>query len=284
MTFLLLLIGVVLGSFLNVVAMRYDPDKFLFSPSRIGGRSHCVHCKRNLRWFELVPIVSYLIQWGRCRRCEARLSPQYFLAETLAVIIFVGVPYRIAYIGASSGAWGSELVAAICFTAVGLILLLASLIDYKWQMIPDEATVMIAVLGLVVSLTSNTAVSFLGTAVSGISLGDSLVLNRIIALVVVLIIFGGLIAFTRGRGMGMGDLKLVLALALLVGWPDILFATIMAFILGAIYGIGLILTGRSSMKNAVSFGPFLALGLGVLIFAGDSILSGYLNLLGGGGL
>ena len=187
----------------------------------------------------------------------------------------------MAEINTGYGSPGQNIVANICFVGVALFLLLISLIDLKWQIIPDEATIMIALFGLGLTLISGSAVSFLGAGLAGISFWESPIINRLLALLVVLIILGGLIAVTRGQGMGMGDLKLALALALLIGWPDIFFTTITAFILGAIYGVGLIVFQKSSMRSAVPFGPFLALGFLVTFWWGDAIVSAYLGFLSG---
>ena len=74
---ILFVFGLAIGSFLNVVILRYDGEKFLFDAKALGGRSHCMHCGKTLRWFELVPVVSFLVQGGRCRHCGTRLSAQY---------------------------------------------------------------------------------------------------------------------------------------------------------------------------------------------------------------
>lgn len=94
--FVLFVFGLVIGSFLNVVSLRYDGGRFIFDPRVIGGRSHCPHCKKTLRWFELVPLASFLAQGGRCRSCKAKLSIQYPIVELLYGATFVLVPWRAA--------------------------------------------------------------------------------------------------------------------------------------------------------------------------------------------
>lgn len=273
MIFILLTLGAALGSFVNVVAMRYDPNRPLFSLGRIGGRSHCVHCRRALKWWELVPVFSYLFQKGRCRSCRASLNPQYLVAEIVGAIIIVAVPWRINLLWQTGAAHWT----AIVFTVAFFILFLMSLIDWKWQIIPDEIVGIIALLGILSIFFQGPATSFLGPNFEAASSLGLLLLNRAVALLAAIIIFGGLIAATRGRGMGLGDLKLALALSVLVGWPEILFVSVLAFVSGAVYGIILIAQGASSLRSAVPFGPFLAIGSAILLFLGDYILGLYLG-------
>ena len=95
MGIILFFFGAAVGSFINVLATRYDPAAFLFSRRVIGGRSHCPGCGKTLRWFELIPLFSFLVQGGRCRRCKKRLSIQYLIVELLSGLIFVLVPVII---------------------------------------------------------------------------------------------------------------------------------------------------------------------------------------------
>ena len=80
--------GIAIGSFLNVISIRYNPDKFLFSLKNLRGRSHCPHCKKTLRWYELAPLFSFLIQGGRCRGCATKISWQYSIVEFLTGLAF----------------------------------------------------------------------------------------------------------------------------------------------------------------------------------------------------
>src|SRR3989344_2404324 len=95
MNILLFIFGAVLGSFINVLAVRYDPERFIFDSKVIGGRSYCPHCRKTLRWFELVPLMSFLFQRGQCLGCGRRISFQYPLVEIVAGLICVFVPMRL---------------------------------------------------------------------------------------------------------------------------------------------------------------------------------------------
>ena len=145
MLVILFAFGLALGSFLNVVAMRYDGKHFLFSAKLIGGRSQCEQCKKTLRWFELVPLFSFVLQGGRCRRCKARLSIQYPIVELLSGIIFVSVPFAFG-IGAITGA--PLVLLAALWIAVFEALLVMTLIDIRLGVIPDEINIFLGAIGV----------------------------------------------------------------------------------------------------------------------------------------
>jgi prepilin signal peptidase PulO-like enzyme (type II secretory pathway) len=252
------------GSFLNVVATRYDGEHFLLSAKLIGGRSHCEQCKKTLRWYELVPLVSFVLQGGRCRRCKARLSIQYPTVELLSGIIFVSVPLTLG-IGAITGA-PLVLVAAL-WVAVFEALLVMTLIDIRLGIIPDEINIFLAVVGVLLLLVPA-------------PLDATAVLVKIIVALGVGVFFALLIAVTRGKGMGMGDLKLVIPLGLLFGWPEVVLVLMAAFVIGAVVGMIAIACGTNSMKGTLPFGPFLALGAVMAFFWGAPIIGWYLSLLG----
>jgi leader peptidase (prepilin peptidase) / N-methyltransferase len=275
--FILFFLGLAIGSFLNVVALRYDGERFLFSEKAIGGRSHCVQCGATLRWIELIPLVSFVIQGGRCRRCKTRLSIRYPLVELVSALIFVLVPWEI-FRGATGGA---SMAAAfvIAFAAIWVIafelLLVMALIDIQLGIIPDELNIMLAVLGVVAAV-------FGAMTVSGVAWQWGTFLNPFLAALGAGAFFGILIAVTRGKGMGMGDLKLAIPLGLLFGWPQILLVLIAAFVIGACAGLLSIARGRNTMKDTLPFGPFLAAAAVIAFFFGPAIITWYLLLLRAG--
>ena len=260
MLVILFAFGLAIGSFLNVVAMRYDGERFLFSTRLIGGRSQCNHCKKTLRWFELVPLVSFALQGGRCRRCKARLSIQYPIVELLSGIIFVSVPFALG-VGTSVA-----IVIAALWVAVFEALLVMTLIDIRLGIIPDEINIFLGVVGVFLMIFSGGQ--------------ESAAFGKIISALGAGIFFALLIAVTRGKGMGMGDLKLSIPLGLLFGWPDIILVLMAAFVIGAVVGMVAIARGTSSIKGTLPFGPFLALGAVTAFFWGAPIIGWYLSLLG----
>lgn len=257
--------GLAMGSFLNVVATRYDGERFLLSNELIGGRSHCEHCKKTLRWFELVPLVSFIAQGGRCRRCKAQLSVQYPIVELLSGIIFVSVPSALG-VSVIAGA-PITLLVAVLWIAVFEAFLVMTLIDIRLGIIPDEINIFLGAIGILLLLIP-------------VPLAAAAVLPRIISALGAGVFFAVLIAITRGKGMGMGDLKLAIPLGLLFGWPEIVLVLMAAFVFGAVVGVIAIARGTNSMKGTLPFGPFLALGAVTAFFWGASIIDWYLSLLG----
>lgn len=286
---ILFIFGLVIGSFLNVVALRYDGDHFLFDTKMIGGRSHCVQCGKTLRWFELVPLFSFIFQGGKCRRCGARLSLRYPIVELISALIFLFVPTAIIGQTGNFTALPPITVPLVIFSAVWILafeaLLVMALIDIRLGIIPDEINIFLGVLGVVLAIFMGYYFgvanhSFLAPFATIFGLQGNMVLNKIVAA-----LFGGaffwlLIAVTRGKGMGLGDLKLVIPLGLLFGWPDVLFVMIVAFVVGAAAGLLSIARGKKTMKGTLPFGPFLAIGAATIFFWGAPIFNWYIGLLG----
>lgn len=270
-------LGAAIGSFLNVLAVRYDPDKPLFGRHATGGRSHCPHCGKTLRAYELVPFVSFFLQRGRCRSCGARLSIQYVAAEVLAGALFAFAPLALHGFFLTSP-W--ELFFSVLWIAAFSILILLSLIDVRLQIIPDETVIILAVLGaLHISgeILSGTHLSFVRAYAYLFGFMGPLA-SGIVGAFVGAVFFGALIAITRGRGMGVGDMKLAAALGLLFGWPDIGLLVVLSFIVGSAAALVQIARKRRSMKQFLAFGPFLAAGA-VLVFAlGSNILDFYFSI------
>ena len=279
---ILFIFGLAFGSFFNVVAMRYDGERFVFSSKQIGGRSHCPHCKRTLSWFELIPLASFLIQGGHCRTCRTRLSFAYPVTELVTGLIFVLVPWRVSVF---YGVTGSALVAlAALWVAVFCTLLLISQIDLRLGIIPDELTVLLVGLGAAIIFVLQTGVqeplSFLWLPTIGLDASAGIWLSHVVGALVGVGFLGALWLLTKGRGMGMGDVKLALPLGLLLGWPDVIGAFVAAFVIGAVVGVAAIFAKRKTMQSAIPFGPFLALAVLVIFFWGQAIVQAYLRIVG----
>ncbi len=286
---ILFLLGLGFGSFLNVVSFRYKPEQKLFDLKIIGGRSRCPHCKKQLRWYELIPILSFLFQKGKCRHCGHKLSWQYPIVEILSALIFVAVPLQIfnfqfSIFNEFSNYSITQLLITVIWIFIFLLFLLLAIIDFHHYIIPDEINILLAVFGIIlIPLTTynlQLTTSFIGhySLLFG-SLGNIWV-NHIIAAVLAMAFFGLIIAISRGRGMGVGDLKLGGALGLIFGWPDILFVLALSFIVGAAIGIILMLNKTKTMKDIVPFGPFLVIGSALVFFFGFQIVNLYFKFFG----
>lgn len=214
------IIGLCVGSFLNVLADRLPVGETIW-----WGRSHCDFCKKTLRWYELVPLLSYLVQDGRCRRCHKKLSVQYPIVELITGLGFVFLYPSIPMM--------------VLFSAF-LVIFVA---DLKFQIIPDSMVV----------------ISSLAALFFHIGAGQPIIPFLLPALLSALF-FYILWAVTRGRGMGFGDVKLAPVIGLFLGYPGTVIALYIAFLTGAIVGVILIFRRRVSWKSHIAFGPFLVLG------------------------
>lgn len=257
--FFLFILGLVVGSFLNVVAFRYSEEGALFNPVKWGGRSHCLFCSQPLKWYELIPVISFIIQEGRCMVCRRRLSWQYPLVELATGFTFL-LPVYFAYLNSEPYTLTPPpytLFWILIF--LGFILIWA--IDARLSVIPDEINFFLGALGLIL-------VSFTGASWS----------NHLIGASVGLLLLGLIVFLSRGRGMGMGDVKLAAALGLIFGWPNIFVILALAFIFGAAAGITLMAFRKKGMKDAIPFGPFLILGSITVFFFGDFLIQNYFQL------
>lgn len=241
------ILGLAAGSFLNVLALRYREGGRIFTADVISGRSHCPYCQKTLRWYELVPLFSFIIQLGRCRHCHHKITWQYPVVEILSGLTFVVLPWIV-----EPAPLGILIV---------LTLMLITLIDLRLLVIPDQLNWFLVLLGLaplfIPAFDPHLLIPKIGGALFG------------------LVFFGLIIFLSRGRGMGLGDLKMAAALGFLFAWPSILVLVALAFILGGIWAAGVLLLGKKSMKDAVPFGPFLALAGVLVIFFGSVIINKY---------
>ncbi|MDO8557523.1 MAG: prepilin peptidase [Candidatus Jorgensenbacteria bacterium] len=291
----LFIIGSALGSFLNVLSMRYAPERSVFAEKSIGGRSHCMKCKKKLTWFELFPLVSFAVLRGKCRSCGAPLSIQYPIIEFLGGLIAVAVAYYLNsiysvpdFVFASLAApwWHYALLGA--WILVFIILLLVLLIDLKHYVVPNELNVILGVLGIIVvgimwkykNELPLFSTSFLKQYSLFLAPTGNLLLSHVIGAFTAAVFFALLSFASRGQGMGFGDVKLALASGFLLGWPDMALAVVIAFILGGIFGAYLLISGRLSMKDRVPFAPFFVIGIALVFFFGEAILKGYFTLFG----
>jgi prepilin signal peptidase PulO-like enzyme (type II secretory pathway) len=275
----LFVFGASIGSFLNVLGLRYS-EKEGFSRA-MHGRSECPKCKKKLRWYELIPILSFFVQRGRCRGCSKKISWQYPIVEILSGAVFALVPLKLG-----------QGVPAIIWILAFLVLILISIIDLRLGIIPDKLVAFVAFLGILLlgyyQVTGE--YGLVGGKVVGSSIGSyalsfwfgapNIFINYAAGALSSLLLFGGVYAIGKGRAMGFGDVKLATAVGLLMGWPDSFMAMILAFITGAVWGMVLILRRKKGMKDTMPFGPFIVLGVTLVFFFGYHILNGYFAIFG----
>ncbi len=238
---LLFLTGISIGSFLNVLIDRLPKGEDV-----VFGRSRCDYCGKTLRWFELIPLLSYLMQRGRCLRCGKGLSLQYPLVECVTGVLFIlafvygGIPSNDIHFWCRFGA----LLAGLSATVVMVVS------DFKYQILPDSMLIVLLVSGLVVQTPIDIRQMLIHGAV-GITTG---------------LFFYLLWAGTRGKGMGFGDVKLSAVLGAVLGFPQTIIALYTAFLTGAFYGVILMIRRKAGMKSKIPFGPFLLFGAVISIF------------------
>lgn len=238
MAFIVGFFGLFVGSFLNVLIDRLPQGKDVIS-----GRSKCDYCGKTLRWYELIPVISFLSQGAKCRRCHKALSWQYPGIELLTGMVFFTITYRII-----------DLSISLPLLIVAGVFIVITMADFKYQIIPDS---MVIILGI--------AAVWLEFATSGMQVLPVKVGAGIGSFLFFLLLW----IATKGKGMGFGDVKLAFPLGLLLGFPDIVFAIYVAFLTGASAGILLLLSRNKTLKSRIAFGPFLILGaVCVLVFPG----------------
>jgi len=275
---LLFIFGAAIGSFSGVVSDRYREDLPIWDKKIIGGRSRCEFCKKQLSWFELIPFFSFLFQKGKCRACRRWIGWRYLFFETASGLIFISVPFGIKtfYLLPASYYLMSSL-----WISVFSVLFLVSLIDYRLRIIPDEANLILVILGALITYFqpfSETTGSFIGHYAMLFGLRSGAWVNHLSASVIAGLFFAALILITKGRGMGGGDMKLVAAMGLVFGWPDIIFVAVISFVIGSIFGVGAILARKEKLKSRIAFGPFLAVSGLIVFMFGYQITSFYFGL------
>lgn len=267
--FILFFFGAAIGSFLNVLSLRYKEDQKILDLKIIGGRSHCPHCGKQLKWYELLPIFSFIIQLGKCRSCGTRLSFQYPIVEILSGLIFVFVSYSIFQ------SFNPSIFQLIIWLLIFTLFLLLSIIDFRIYIIPDSINLLLAILGIVLIALSANISSFLGHYSLLFGFQNNIWFNHFFAAFIAMFFIGSVIILSRGRGMGWGDFKLVGALGLIFGWPDILMVLFLSFIIGSLFVLPLLISRRKGMKDAVPFGPFLIIAAALTFFFGFQIIDAY---------
>jgi leader peptidase (prepilin peptidase) / N-methyltransferase len=254
---LIFALGLIIGSFLNALEYRIGTKLSITK-----GRSICPKCKKQIAWYDNIPVVSYLFLLGNCRQCKKQISLQYPLIEIITGISFVAVFWKITTSSSllemtsdiSVLAESKTIIGIICLLLAASCLILIALHDAKTSYIVSPAVYVGVVAMLIYRLTSYTGEVSLSSIWSFYN-------PILIATAIPVLLFAGLHFFSRGKWMGAGDIELAVLIGLFAGWPGILPAYYFAFIVGSIWGlIQIYLTKKAKMKSEMPFGPFLAAG------------------------
>lgn len=283
-----------MGSFMNVLIVRYDPERSFFYFPALLGRSRCPQCKKSLNAWELVPIFSFFLLRGKCHGCRGKISVQYPFIEILSGLVFLFVPFTLlTFYGISVEAFFLFLAPLWQYAFIGLwvlaflVFILVAVIDVKYYLIPDELNVLILICGAGVSWVLSQYGTFLAPFseyfVRHYALLFSPPANAFFSHTVGFFVAGAfflfLVLITRGRGMGMGDVKFMAVAGFLFGWPDILIGIFFGFLIGGATSAVLYVRKKKGMKDMIPFGPFLVLGLFALFFFGFWVIDFYFSIL-----
>jgi leader peptidase (prepilin peptidase)/N-methyltransferase len=246
--FIVGLFGALIGSFLNVCIHRLPRGESIVWPG-----SACPGCRRELSWYENIPIFSYAFLRGRCRTCHVPISVRYPVVEALTAAMFALAWWHYG---------PTALLASRVVFGCALIVLFA--IDLEHHLLPNPITLPGIVAGFLFSFFAGPG--WLSSLI-GIVVGGG----------VLFLIAEGYYRVRHEEGLGMGDVKMLAMIGAFLGWPLTLLSLMFASFVGTIIGLALIATGRGTMKYALPFGTFLALGAAVSATVGQKILEWYLG-------
>ena len=234
------LYGIVIGSFLNVCIYRIPKQENIAKV-----RSHCMQCDHQLKWYELIPLFSYLLQGGKCRVCKSKISVQYPLIEGANGILYVFI-FMINGINVDS----------LLYCLLTSTLLVLSVIDFRTYEIPIGINYFILVLGLLRTVLHNTHWA-----------------EHVIGFFAVSVVLYIIIIATKGRGIGGGDMKMMAVCGLFLGWKEI----ILAFLLGCIIGsvVHVIRMRVTKCDHVLALGPYLSIGVFISMLWGAQWISWY---------
>ncbi len=243
--------GLCIGSFLNVCIYRIPESKSIVTPP-----SSCPSCGYRIRYYDNIPIASYLFLRGKCRQCHARISLRYPMVELLTGLFALWVFFRL----------GLSLQALVYFAFIATLLVI-TFIDIDHRIIPD----VISLPGIPVFFLASFAVPSLTykESLMGILLGGGILYA----------VAWTYLFLTKREGMGGGDIKLLAMMGGLIGWKGVFFTIFVSSAIGTVTGLAIMIATRKNMKLAVPFGPFLAMGAVIYIFFGQEMILWYFRLM-----
>lgn len=241
------ILGTIIGSFLNVVVLRYNTGL-----SFVSGRSQCFSCSKKLSWYENIPLFSFIFLGGRCLGCKSKISYQYPLVEFLTGTLFLGVFYEIGF-----------SVLLPLYLIIASLLIVMSVYDLKHKIIPNSFVFLFDGLAFILLLSTHSFSSlFSGSGFYDFFAGP-----------ILFSFFGTLWLVSRGTWMGFGDAKLALGVGWMLGFSGGIFAIISAFWIGAIWSIIILALQklnlsklRLGMKSEIPFAPFIIIALYLQFF------------------
>lgn len=242
-----LIFGLLIGSFLNVCIYRIPKHENITTT-----RSHCTSCGNVIKWYDLIPVISFLLLRGKCRNCGAKISIQYPIIEMIN-----GLLYCLVY-----AVMGLNLKSVLTMALISALIVIA-VIDWRTYEIPFGLNVFIAILGI-----ADIAIKLMDRDYPGI--WDNLIGAVSVSGFLLLLYLA-----TKGRGIGGGDIKLMAAAGLFLGWKNCILAFVIGCVLGSV--IHLIRMKVSGKDHVLAFGPYLAVGILIASLWGEMIVNAYLS-------
>jgi len=242
--------GAIVGSFLNVCILRLPKEESIITPG-----SHCPHCKKSIKFYDNIPLISYLYLKGKCRHCHQPISAQYPFIEGITALISLFLMLT----------FGPSWSYLIYFSFIAALIVI-TVIDLYHQIIPDVISIPGIGVGLISALVLPRITFF--DSLIGILLGGG-------SLFFVATLYQWL--FKR-EGMGGGDIKLLGMIGAFLGWKAVILTIFLSSLLGSITGIAIIAFKGKDFKYAIPFGPFLSLAAAISLFFGENIIHWYIAL------
>lgn len=244
------------------------------------GRSRCNACRHTLAWYDLVPLMSFLLLRGKCRYCHARIDIQYpaveFAAGLLFVLAYLSVPYAKFYILDSI----FPILVSWYFISVLIVIFVY---DLRYMLIPDRVTIPAIVIGIIAQIINATSYQLPVPTTSRI-LGEAGTASFLAYQLGVPILVGGgffLMQYliSRGRWIGGGDIRLGALMGVMLGWPGILAGLMLAYVVGSLVAIPLVMLGKKGMQSQLPFGTFLSGATVLVMLWEDEIIKWYTSFL-----
>ena len=241
--------GLIVGSFLNVCIARIPEEQSIVLPP-----SHCPRCKTPIRWYDNIPVVSWIVLSGRCRDCKLPISPRYPLVESLTAFLWLALLDT-----------GMEPRTFALYAVLAAVLVVITFIDIDHRIIPDVITLPSILIAPAVALV----------------IGHITVVNSLIGIVigggVLWMIAEGYLRLRKQEGMGLGDVKMLAMVGGLLGWEAAVFTLVVGSIIGTVFGLGAMLARGGRLDMEIPFGPFLAAGCMLYMLGGPHMLAWYFD-------
>lgn len=262
MVLIVFILGLLVGSFLNVFILRLHVKQ-----NFIKGRSHCPKCHKKISWFDNIPVISFILLQGKCRHCRKNISWQYPLVELSTGILFV-ISFMIHFPVLKAGQMFVTQYQIMPADYIGFIrdiifcsiLVVIFIYDLRWYLILDKVVL------------PSIFIAFAFNILLGLN-----IYNLILAALIGGGFFLAQFFISRGRWIGGGDIRLGVLLGAMLGWPNIIVALFLAYISGSVIGIILLMNGLKKWSSQIPFGTFLSIAAIITLWWGPDLLNWYIK-------